>query len=128
MSEGTNSKSSLDPAELWKQWYETSAKAWVNAVESSKELYGDPLGLYRSWSKNVSDAEHMLDGSTLGAMDVTGIWQRWFEATIDIWRKAAHDISRSARYYQQMAGHDGRGTGQIAHRRSIICRTIHIFP
>src|SRR5579863_9026644 len=89
MSEGTNSKSSLDPAELWKQWYETSAKAWVNAVESSKELYGDPLGLYRSWSKSVSDAEHMLDGSTLGAMDVTGIWQRWFESTIDIWRKAA---------------------------------------
>ena len=93
MSEGTNSKSSLDPAELWKQWYDTSAKAWVDAVESNKELYGDPFGLYHSWSKSVSDAQNMLEGSTLGKMDVTGIWQRWFEATIDIWRKAAQTSS-----------------------------------
>ena len=89
MSEGTNSKNTLDPTELWKQWYETSAKAWANAVETSKEAYGDPFGLYRSWSKSVSDAQNMLQGSPMETMDVAAIWQRWFEATIDIWRKAA---------------------------------------
>lgn len=89
MSEQTNTKGSLAPTELWKQWYDTSAKAWVNAVESSRELYGDPIGLYRSWSKTVNEAQNMLQDSTLGPMDAATIWQRWFEATIDIWRKAA---------------------------------------
>ena len=89
MAEGTNAKNTLDPTELWKQWYETSAKGWANAVETSKEAYGDPFGLYRSWSKSVSDAQNMLQGSPIGAMDVTAIWQRWFEVTIDIWRRAA---------------------------------------
>ena len=93
MSEGTNSKNTLDPTELWKQWYETSAKAWTNAVESSKEVYGDPFGLYRSWSKSVSDAQNMLQDSPMGSMDIATIWQRWFEATIDIWRKAAQTAS-----------------------------------
>ncbi len=93
MSEGTNSKSTLDPTELWKQWYETSAKAWTNAVESSKDLYGDPFGLYRSWSNSVNEAQNMLQGSPMGSMDSAAIWQRWFEATIDIWRKAAQTTS-----------------------------------
>ncbi len=93
MSEGTNTKSSLDPTELWKQWYDTSAQAWTNVVESSKELYGDPFGLYRSWSKSVNDAQNMLEGSPMGTVDIAAIWQRWFEATIDIWRKAAHSAS-----------------------------------
>ncbi|HVB21296.1 MAG TPA: hypothetical protein VNG51_05065 [Ktedonobacteraceae bacterium] len=89
MSEGTNSKSSPDPTELWKQWYDTSAKAWANVVESSKDISSDPLGLYHSWSKSVSDAQNMLQSSPLGSMDASAIWQRWFETTIDIWRKAA---------------------------------------
>jgi polyhydroxyalkanoic acid synthase PhaR subunit len=89
MSEGTNSKSSVDSTELWKQWYDTSAKAWADAVESSQELYGDPFGLYRSWSKSVSDAQNMLQESPMGSMDITTVWQRWFETTIDIWHKAA---------------------------------------
>lgn len=93
MSEGTNAKSSLDPTELWKQWYETSATAWTNAVESSKELYGDPFGLYRSWSNSVNDAQNMLQGSQMGTIDITTIWQRWFEATMDIWRKASQTAS-----------------------------------
>lgn len=93
MSEQTNAKGSPAPTELWKQLYDTSAKAWVNAVESSKELYGDPIGLYRSWSKTVNEAQNMLQGSTLGSMDASTIWQRWFEATIDIWRKAASTSS-----------------------------------
>lgn len=89
MSEQTNSKGPQAPTELWKQWYDTSAKAWVDAVESGRELYGDPIGLYRSWSKTVNEAQNMLQGSALGSMDAATIWQRWFEATIDIWRKAA---------------------------------------
>jgi polyhydroxyalkanoic acid synthase PhaR subunit len=89
MSEQTNANGSLAPTELWKQWYDTSAKAWVNAVESSKELYSDPMGLFHSWSKTVNEAQNMLQNSALGSMDATTIWQRWFEATIDIWRKAA---------------------------------------
>lgn len=93
MAEGTNAKNTLDPTELWKQWYETSAKAWTNAVEGSKEVYGDPFGLYRSWSKSVGDAQNMLQDSPMGAMDIATIWQRWFEATIDIWRKAAQTAS-----------------------------------
>ncbi len=93
MSEGTNAKSSLDPTELWKQWYDTSAQAWTNAVESSKELYGDPFGLYRSWSNSVNEAQNMLQGSPMGTIDITAIWQRWFEATIDIWRKASQTAS-----------------------------------
>jgi polyhydroxyalkanoic acid synthase PhaR subunit len=93
MSEGTNAKSSLDPTELWKQWYDTSAKAWTNAVESSKELYSDPFGLYRSWSNSVNEAQNMLQGSQMGTIDITTIWQRWFEATMDIWRKASQTAS-----------------------------------
>jgi polyhydroxyalkanoic acid synthase PhaR subunit len=93
MSEQTNSKGPQAPTELWKQWYDTSAKAWVNAVESGRELYSDPIGLYRSWSKTVNEAQNMLQGSTLGSMDAATIWQRWFEATIDIWRKAASTLS-----------------------------------
>ncbi|HLX41578.1 MAG TPA: hypothetical protein VKR42_13680 [Ktedonobacteraceae bacterium] len=93
MSEGTNAKSSLDPTELWKQWYDTSAKAWENVVENSKDLYGDPFGLYRSWSNSVTNAQTMLQDSPLGTMDITAIWQRWFETTIDIWRKASQTAS-----------------------------------
>lgn len=89
MPEGTNTRRAPEPTELWKQWYDASTRAWADAVKSSSELYGDPFGLYRSWTKSVEDSQHLLQGSPLGQMNPAEMWQRWFEATLDIWRKAA---------------------------------------
>ncbi len=90
MSERANSNShgTLSPVELWKQWNDTTAKLWSNVLGNGKETYVDPYGLYRSWLKNVGDAQKQMQSSTFGMMDMTEIWTLWFQATTEAMKKA----------------------------------------
>ncbi len=89
MSDGANDKSPTDPTDLWKQWYNTSSKVWSNGLDSRKETYMDPYGLYQGWLKSMQDVQERLKAHPFGVMDPKEAWRVWFEAMTDGWRKAA---------------------------------------
>lgn len=89
MSEETKSRNPMDPVQLWKQWYETSAKAWSNALDGGKEAYVDPYGFYRLWLKSVGNAQEQMKTASLGMLNTREIWNQWYEATVGTWRRAA---------------------------------------
>jgi len=89
MPEEANTRKPMDPAKLWKQWYDTSSRVWSNVMDGEKETYVDPYGMYQSWLKSVGEAQEQMKGSSLGMMDPKVVWQQWFEAMIEGWRNAA---------------------------------------
>ena len=100
MTEKAKGRPSLDPTELWKQWYETSSKAWSAALENNKEGFVDPYGLYTSWLKRMGSAqEEMRQGDYKSwprhHRNVEASCRGW-------WRPTGHDRS--------LAGDDGRDT------------------
>ena len=89
MPDGRKPESSLDPMELWKQWYDTSSKMWVSTLDGNKETFVDTYGLYRLWLETVGKAQEQVQANISGLMDTKEIWNTWFEATVGAWRKAA---------------------------------------
>jgi polyhydroxyalkanoic acid synthase PhaR subunit len=89
MSDEANNQKSMDPTELWKQWYETSTKAWSNALDQGKETHVDPYGLYQSWLKSAGEIQEQVKTSPSGMIDPKEAWQQWFDTTTGIWRKTA---------------------------------------
>jgi len=79
----------MDPTELWKQWYEASAKAWSDALDGGKEPYVDPYGFYRGWLKAVGNTQEQMKAQSLATMNTKEIWNAWFEATAGAWKRAA---------------------------------------
>ncbi|GAC1617272.1 MAG: hypothetical protein NVS4B7_09600 [Ktedonobacteraceae bacterium] len=88
MPEGTKSRNSMDSTELWKQWYETSARMWSSAMDGGKEAYVDPYGFYRLWLKSMGNTQEQMKTVSLGTMNTKEIWNQWYEATVGAWRKA----------------------------------------
>lgn len=82
----------MDPTELWRQWYETSAKLWSEAARGAQGGM-DPAGLYRQWFDSVRDAQERMIGAApeavVGDPGVQDIWRRWFEASTATWQKSA---------------------------------------
>ena len=85
----------MDPTGLWKQWYETSSKAWSAALENGKEGFVDPYGLYTSWLKRMGSAQEEMRQGNFKSWPLHPIgnprevWQEWFDGTIEMWRQAA---------------------------------------
>jgi polyhydroxyalkanoic acid synthase PhaR subunit len=89
MPNGKKPLGSLDPGELWKQWYDTSSKMWASALDGNKDTFVDTYGLYRLWLETVGKAQEQLQANVSGMMNTKEIWNGWFEATVGAWRRAA---------------------------------------
>jgi len=79
----------MDPTELWKQWYEATAKTWAQAIEGGKEAYVDPYGFYRLWLKRVSNAQEQFKTASAGMLNTKEMWNQWYEATVGAWKQVA---------------------------------------
>ena len=92
MQDENKSHVATDPMEIWRQWNETTSNLWLQAMENSKEAAKgtavDPYALYRSWMKNVNTAQEQMKAIPL-VMNPKEMWNAWFSATMDTWKKAA---------------------------------------
>lgn len=82
----------MDPTALWSQWYETGTKMWSDMMRGSQESGMDPYGLYRQWFNGLRQMQEQMSGLASGVADgnsARDLWQRWFEATAESWRKGA---------------------------------------
>jgi len=88
MPEGGKPQRPADPTALWRQWSETTSKAWSSALEASKDQYADPYNLYRSWLKSVGSTPELPKLNPLGMMNPKEVWRLWFDSTVGVWRTA----------------------------------------
>jgi hypothetical protein len=92
VQDGNKNHVATDPMELWRQWNETTSKLWLQAMENSKETAKgtavDPYSLYRSWIKNVNSIQEQTKSIPF-AMNPREMWNTWFSATMEIWKKSA---------------------------------------
>jgi e3 binding domain len=80
----------MDPAELWRQWFEAGSRAWAGTLPGSGENYTDPYGLYRQWLGGMESLRgQMMDAYAAGNADPRELWRRWFDATVESWEKSA---------------------------------------
>lgn len=89
MPNGAKPGSSLDPVELWKQWYDTSSKMWTTALDGNKETYVDTYSLYHLWLETVGKAQEQIQANISSMMNTKEIWNAWYEATVGVWKRAA---------------------------------------
>lgn len=89
MPEEGNSKEPADPMEMWEKWYDITTRAWSKNRNGSQETSMDPFGMYQTWLKSVGNAQEQLKAGAFGNLDPKEAWKRWFEASTDIWEKAA---------------------------------------
>ncbi len=88
---------SMDPAELWRRWFEAGSRVWSDVLRGSGESYVDPYGLYKKWFEGVESMQMRMMGaasegptpSAAGAADPQEMWRRWFDATVEAWEKSA---------------------------------------
>ena len=79
----------MDPAELWRQWFEAGSRTWMDGLQRSGESYVDPYGLYRQWFGSMwAPMMGAADGAGASA-DPREMWRRWFDATVESWEKSA---------------------------------------
>ncbi len=60
MSEERRNRAMTDPAELWRQWFETGTRMWSGALGAGQGNKVDPYGLYRQWFNSLEDFQEML--------------------------------------------------------------------
>src|ERR671920_277006 len=86
--------SSMDPAELWRQWMESGSRMW-----SGGDGQMDPFGVYGRWFEGMREVQERMIGAApepvAGSPEVRDMWQRWFELSSDSWRKSA-EMGQSA--------------------------------
>ena len=101
----------VDPAELWRRWFETGTRAWVDMLQG--EGYSDPFGLYRQWFEGAEIARRQMTGATVangtesaGKADPRELWRRWFDATVESWEKSAElggeMLNMTPRYFEML--------------------------
>ncbi len=112
MAEGSKAQGPLDPMDFWKQWSENSMKMWTNVLESDKETFVEPYGLYRQWLKSIEVAQEQLKAGSKEAMDPTEFWKQWYEAATRAWAKAAEvggdPLGLSAQWLKMMEENRGK--------------------
>jgi hypothetical protein len=87
----------MDPVELWRQWYDTTFGMWTNLLGAgNKETHPEPYNLYRQWLDNLQEASKQVEGDPAGFTNHYETWQRWTEATLETWRRAAEVGTRMA--------------------------------
>ena len=115
MSEDSSSRAATNPMELWRQWFETSARAWSDMFGGAAQAdYLDPYRLYRPWFRGLKEARErtaepaqtspfalmspttaMLgpaaasQGGRSATPETQNLWKEWFEATSDSWQETA---------------------------------------
>ena len=60
MSEERRNRAMTDPAELWRQWFETGTRMWSGALGAGQGNRMDPYGLYRQWFNSLEDFQELL--------------------------------------------------------------------
>jgi hypothetical protein len=89
---------SMDPTQLWQQWYDVGTKMWSDVVNGRQESVVDPYGLYRQWFEGMESARDQMMGTTNGtggpeasiaSLDPREVWRKWFDATAEAWQKSA---------------------------------------
>jgi polyhydroxyalkanoic acid synthase PhaR subunit len=99
---------SMDPAELWRRWFETGTRAWADVLQG--EGSSDPYGLYRPWFEGAEIARRQMTGSTAAngteIADPRELWRRWFDATVESWEKSAElggeMLNMTPRYFEML--------------------------
>ncbi|MDP8946763.1 MAG: E3 binding domain-containing protein [Actinomycetota bacterium] len=96
MAEERRRGAGMDPAELWRQWFEAGTRVWSEVLRGSGASYVDPYGLYRQWFENMEGMRERMMGAS--AVDSSGgseiadpqeMWRKWFDATVESWEKSA---------------------------------------
>jgi polyhydroxyalkanoic acid synthase PhaR subunit len=110
LSEERHDRATTDPAELWRQWFETGTRVWSDALEGAREAQVDPYGLYRQWFEGLYDAgTRSSNAGGAGGFGPVGagtsedkvpanqqdqmaeaqrLWQQWFESATASWQRA----------------------------------------
>src|ERR687894_12782 len=60
VSEERRNRAMTDPAELWRQWFETGTRMWSGALGAGQGNRMDPYGLYRQWFNSLEDFQELL--------------------------------------------------------------------
>ncbi len=101
----------VDPAELWRRWFETGTRAWVDMLQG--EGYSDPFGLYRQWFEGAEIVRRQMTGApaangteSAGKSDPRELWRRWFDASVESWEKSAElggeMMNLTPRYFEML--------------------------
>jgi polyhydroxyalkanoic acid synthase PhaR subunit len=96
LAEERRFRAGMDPAELWRQWYEAGSRMWTDMLQGAQESYVDPYGLYRQWFEGMEKLREQMTGA-VGAGGVEGtngadpgeMWRRWLDATVESWQRSA---------------------------------------
>lgn len=98
MAEEDNNRGTVNPAELWMDWYETSTKMWSEAMKSAPEGQADPWGLYRQWLEGIEEARKSIAGGSAQVPDAA----KSMQAMMDNFGGAA-DPERMREFSEQIA-------------------------
>jgi polyhydroxyalkanoic acid synthase PhaR subunit len=87
----------MDPAELWRRWFEAGTKVWADVLQQGAGgSYADPQTLYRQWFEGAEAVRRQMTGLPAadggegsGGPDPRELWRRWFDATVESWEKSA---------------------------------------
>lgn len=111
MTEERRLGTGVDPAELWRRWFETGTRAWADMLQG--EGYSDPFGLYRQWFEGAEIARRQMTGATAAngtesaeVADPRELWRRWFDASVESWEKSAElggeMMNLTPRYFEML--------------------------
>lgn len=111
MTEERRLGTGVDPAELWRRWFETGTRAWAGMLQG--EGYSDPFGLYRQWFEGAEIARRQMTGATAAngtesarKADPRELWRRWFDASVESWEKSAElggeMMNLTPRYFEML--------------------------
>ncbi len=81
-----------NPQESWKQWMDSTTKAWTDALGSmtgGQGAYTSPVALYQTWIKSMSELQEQMKTGSSGVPDPKEMWRVWFDSATELWRKAA---------------------------------------
>lgn len=104
----------MDPAELWRRWFEAGSKVWADVLQGAGGSYGaDPYALYRQWYQGAEGMRRQMTGlpATDGVQsskdpDPRELWRRWFDASVESWEKSAElrgeMLSMTPRYFEML--------------------------
>ena len=87
----------MDPAELWRRWFEAGTKVWADVLQQGAGGgYADPQALYRQWFEGAEAMRRQMTGLPAadggegsGGPDPRELWRRWLEAAVESWEKSA---------------------------------------
>ena len=97
----------MDPAELWRRWFEAGTKVWADVLQGAGGSYADPYAVYRQWFEGAEGMrQRMVAGEGSEEPDPRELWRRWFDATVESWEKSAElggeMISMTPRYFEML--------------------------